>query len=79
MSKEKSFEEQMETLEGIVTELEKGELSLDESLSKFEDGMKLAKQCNKILESAEKKITILINKDSELVEEDFNTEENEEK
>ena len=79
MSKEKSFEEQMETLEGIVTELEKGELSLDESLSKFEDGMKLAKQCNKILESAEKKITILVNKDSELVEEDFNTEENEEK
>lgn len=79
MSKEKSFEEQMEALEGIVTELEKGELSLDESLSKFEDGMKLAKECNKILESAEKKITILINKDSELVEEDFNTEENEEK
>ena len=79
MSKEKSFEEQMETLEGIVAELEKGELSLDESLSKFEDGMKLAKECNKILESAEKKITILINKDSELVEEDFNTEENEEK
>ena len=79
MSKEKSFEEQMEALEGIVTELEKGELSLDESLSKFEDGMKLAKECNKILESAEKKITILVNKDSELVEENFNTEENEEK
>ena len=79
MSKEKSFEEQMETLEGIVNELEKGELSLDESLAKFEDGMKLAKECNKILESAEKKITILVNKDSELVEENFNTEENEEK
>ena len=76
MSKEKSFEEQMETLEGIVTELEKGELSLDESLSKFENGMKLAKECNKILEDAEKKITILVNKDSELVEENFNTEEN---
>ena len=76
MSKEKSFEEQMETLEGIVNELEKGELSLDESLAKFEDGMKLAKECNKILESAEKRITILVNKDSELVEENFNTEEN---
>ncbi len=76
MSKDKNFEEQMQALEGIVSELEKGELSLDESLSKFEDGMKLAKECNKILESAEKKITILVNKDSELVEEDFNTEEN---
>ena len=76
MSKDKNFEEQMETLEGIVSELEKGELSLDESLSKFEDGMKLAKECNKILEDAEKKITILVNKDSELVEENFNTEEN---
>ena len=71
MNKEKSFEEQMESLEGIVTELEKGELSLDESLSKFEEGMKLAKECNKILEDAEKKITILVNKDSEIKEEDF--------
>ena len=76
MSKEKNFEEQMENLEEIVTELEKGELSLDESLSKFEDGMKLAKECNEILENAEKKITILVNKDSELIEENFDTKEN---
>jgi exodeoxyribonuclease VII small subunit len=62
MSKE-NFEESMKTLEGIVSELENGNLNLDESVKKFEEGMKIAKQCNTILESAEKKITILLEKD----------------
>lgn len=70
----KSFEEQIEKLEGIVTELEKGELNLDDSVSKFEEGIKISKECNKILEEAEKKITILVNKDGEIEEEDFETE-----
>ncbi len=70
----KSFEEQMKQLEDIVTELEKGELSLEESVSKFEEGIKLSKQCNQTLEEAEKKITILVNQDGEIKEEDFNTE-----
>ena len=39
---EKSFEENMEQLEKIVTELEKGDLNLDESVKKFEQGMKTA-------------------------------------
>ena len=44
----------------------------DESVKKFEEGMKIAKQCNKILEDAEKKITILVkDKDGELAEEEF--------
>ena len=71
----KSFEEQMENLEKIVGELEKGELNLDDSVAKFEEGMKISKECNKILEEAEKKITILINEDGELKEEKFETEE----
>lgn len=71
----KSFEEQIEELEGIVKELEKGELSLEDSVTKFEQGIKISKECNKTLEEAEKKITILINQDGELKEEDFNTEE----
>ena len=71
----KSFEEQMESLEKIVTELEKGDLNLDDSVSKFEEGMKISKECNKILEEAEKKITILVNKDGEMKEENFETEE----
>ena len=73
MSKE-NFEESMKKLEGIVTELENGNLNLDESVKKFEEGMKIAKQCNTILEEAEKKITILLEKDGELKEEKFDVE-----
>ena len=73
MSKE-NFEESMRKLESIVTELENGNLNLDESVKKFEEGMKIAKQCNTILEDAEKKITILLEKDGELNEENFDAE-----
>ena len=67
----KNFEELMETLENIVQELEKGNLNLDESVAKFEEGMKISKKCNKILESAEKKINILVRKDDGIKEETF--------
>lgn len=73
MSKE-NFEESMKKLEEIVTELENGKLNLDESVEKFEKGMKIARQCNTILENAEKKITILLEKDGELTEEEFDAE-----
>ena len=73
MSKD-NFEELMKKLEGIVTELENGNLNLDESVKRFEEGMKIAKQCNTILENAENKITILLEKDGELKEEDFDAE-----
>ena len=73
MSKE-NFEESMKKLEEIVTELENGNLNLDESVNKFEEGMKIAKQCNNILESAEKKITILLENNGEIKEEDFEAE-----
>ena len=73
MSKE-NFEESMKMLEAIVTELENGNLNLDESVKRFEEGMKIAKQCNTILEDAEKKITILLEKDGELKEENFDAE-----
>ena len=69
--KEKNFEENMEELEIIVKELEEGKLNLDESVKKFEDGMKLSKTCNDMLENAEKKITILLENNGELKEEDF--------
>ena len=73
MSKE-NFEESMKSLEEIVSELENGNLNLDESVKKFEEGMKIAKQCNTILEDAEKKITILLEKNGELKEEKFDEE-----
>ena len=73
MAKE-NFEDSMKKLETIVTELENGNLNLDESVKKFEEWMKIAKQCNNILEDAEKKITILLEEDGELKEEKFETE-----
>ena len=42
-----NFEDNMENLEKIVTELEKGELNLDDSISKFEEGIKISKECTK--------------------------------
>ncbi len=66
-----NFEENIEELEKIVTELEKGDLNLDDSIKKFEEGMKLSKKCNEMLEEAEKKITILIKKDDKIEEENF--------
>ena len=71
----KSFEEQMENLEKIVGELEKGDLNLDDSVTKFEEGIKISKECNKILEEAEKKITMLVNENGEIKEKNFETEE----
>ena len=73
--KKMNFEESMKKLETIVTELENGNLNLDESVKKFEEGMKMAKQCSNILEEAEKKITILLENDGELKEENFQTGE----
>ena len=70
-----SFEEQIEQLEKIVGELEKGELSLEDSVVKFEEGIKISKECSKTLEKAEKKITILVDQDGEMKEEKFDTEE----
>jgi exodeoxyribonuclease VII small subunit len=70
-----NFEKNMSDLENIVTELEKGDLNLDESISKFEEGIKISKECNKILEEAEKKITILLEKDGDVKEENFVSEE----
>ena len=72
---EKSLEENMEQLENIVTELEKGELNLEESVKKFEQGINISKKCNDILEKAEKKITILLRQEDEIKEENFEAEE----
>lgn len=74
MENEANFEETIKNLEQIANELEKGDLNLDESVAKFEQGMKLSKMCNDILESAEKRISILIKKDDGVAEENFNVE-----
>ena len=62
-------------LEEITNKLEKEQLSLDESVKLFEEGMKISKECNSKLEDAEKRITILINESGEIKEENFIPEE----
>ena len=54
------FEDALKGLEDIVERLEKGDLSLDETLSEYENGIKLYKQCVALLENAEKKIQIMV-------------------
>ena len=58
-------------MEDITNKLEKEQLSLDESVKLFEEGIEISKKCNSKLEDAEKRITILINQDNEIKEENF--------
>ena len=68
-AKKKPFEESMTRLEEIVSILERGESTLDESLALFEEGTKLAAACSKQLDQAEQKILKLtIGPDGEPVE-----------
>ena len=53
------FEEALKKLEKIVEELEQGDLSLDEALKKYQDGIELSRLCSARLENAKKKIDIL--------------------
>lgn len=60
----KSFEKSIETLEKIVEDLESGDLSLEASIKKFEEGIKLSKNCSKKLDETERKISVLMNDDN---------------
>lgn len=58
--KEKSFEEAINRLENVVMELEEGELSLEDALSKFEEGIELSRFCTQKLIQAEEKVAKLL-------------------
>lgn len=60
---EQKFEDAFQKLEGIVKKLEEGNLSLEDSLKAFEEGVRLSRFCSKKLDEAEKKVEILL-KDS---------------
>ena len=64
--KKQSFEEAMGRLEAIVAQLEKGECGLDQSLKLFEEGAKLAGQCEELLDKAEQKVSLLLANDGEV-------------
>ena len=59
-----TFENAMKRLEAIVQEIESGDLTLDEALKKFQEGVKLSKFCSNKLDETEKKVSILL-KDEE--------------
>jgi exodeoxyribonuclease VII small subunit len=75
---EQKFEDAFRKLESIVKKLENGNLSLEESLKAFEEGVRLSRFCSKKLDEAEKKVEILL-KDSNgrLVPKPFSVEEEE--
>jgi exodeoxyribonuclease VII small subunit len=76
MAKEK-FEEALGRLEDIVKRMEAGDMTLEESLKAFEEGIKLARLCSRKLDEAERRVEILLKQEEELVIKTFKVEENE--
>lgn len=70
---EKSFEENLNSLEEIVKNLESGNIPLDDAINKFNEAMKIAKECNDKLKSAEENINKILKENGKL--EDFSIEE----
>jgi exodeoxyribonuclease VII small subunit len=64
-----TFEQALAQLEKIVSEVEQGKIGLEDSLDKYEQGMKLIKHCRAVLEQAEKRIET-INKDEQSPQEE---------
>ena len=58
--KKEKFEDALEKLEKIVSQLEEGDISLEESLKLFEEGIRLSRFCNQKLDEAEKRVEILL-------------------
>ena len=67
-----NFENNLKELENIVKTLESSDVSLDEMLELFEQGLKLTKSCTAQIETAEQKISILLkDKNGEMTEKEF--------
>jgi exodeoxyribonuclease VII small subunit len=56
----KTFEQSLNALEKIVSELETGDLPLEKALKKFDEGMALSRQCGAMLDETEKKVSQLM-------------------
>lgn len=63
------FEESLARLEALVSRMESGELSLEESLATFEEGIRLSRACQQALAEAEQKVRMLTEKDGEVTSE----------
>jgi exodeoxyribonuclease VII small subunit len=71
------LEQSLQELEGLVQQMESGDLSLEESLKSFEKGIKITRSCQQALDSAQRKVQVLIEKNasSELKDFDGNSPE----
>ena len=74
---ELNFEQSIQQLETMVANLEQGELSLEESLAIFEQGIKLTRECQQQLATAEQKVSLLIgdNENMQLVDFDYSQQD----
>jgi exodeoxyribonuclease VII small subunit len=71
----KDFESALKSLEDIVARLEGGDLTLDEALKLFEEGVKVSRFCNSKLEEAERKVEVLVKSaDGQMTETPFAVE-----
>lgn len=70
------FEQQLMDLESLVTSLESGNLTLEESLNSFEKGIKIARECQKALKTAEQRVELLMQQDDNVISEPFTPENN---
>ena len=69
------FEAALEELEELVSSMEDGELSLEESLQAFENGIKLTRECQTALKNAEQKVQVLLNENGDTEELDLHSVE----
>ena len=77
-AKKIDFEASLGQLEQLVEQMEDGELSLEDSLKAFEQGVKLTRECQQALKEAEQKVQLLIEQNGELVATPFTEAEDEE-
>ena len=73
MAKEKKFEDKIKELEEIINVLENGEVSLDDSIKKYTEAMKLVKECDSELKNIEDKLNKIVTENGNL--EDFEVSE----
>jgi exodeoxyribonuclease VII small subunit len=71
------FEKSLKRLEKIVGELEQGDISLDDALKRYEEGIELARGCSKMLKEAKTRVEKLMKKEGSLTVEQFEPEQQE--
>ena len=67
------FEQSLVKLENLVEKMEAGELTLEDSLTTFEESIRLTRECQQALNQAEQKVKILIEQNGQVTSQDFDT------